>query len=121
MAAGVNTSTLRLPTKAEFEELFKYTTPSYEIRSGVPGVMLTSHLLQNEDGTYPFIFIPLKGYSVGGKLYNKGYSAILWTSESGTAQTTVAWAGFFDYNSKLRVKVAEYSKEYVASARQVVG
>lgn len=71
----------RTPTKAEFEELLKYTDVRTQIRVNGEGLMFTSKLRQNSDGTYPTIFFPFYGYRVGSSNPWENCGFLIWTSD----------------------------------------
>ena len=71
----------RTPTKAEFEELLKYTDVCTQIRGNWEGLMFTSKVRQNSDGTYPTIFFPFYGYRAGSSNPWEKCGFLIWTSD----------------------------------------
>lgn len=69
----------RLPTKADFEELFAYCTPKDHTENGVSGLLFT-----NKTDPSKTLFMPLPGgmSSVTLEISNVGTSGFYWTAEA---------------------------------------
>ena len=92
----------RMPTKAEFEELYNNTTVTWTQQNGVNGRLFTA-----SNGNS--LFLPAAGYRYGGSLYDAGSDGYYWSSSFYTENPYYAWrlgfysgyawvSGFYRYN-----------------------
>ena len=84
----------RIPTNAEFQELFKYTTKEWTQVNGVNGYKFTS---KKEGFQNNSIFIPAAGYRSDGSVGNVGSSGGVWSSSLYTSDHNYAW--YLGFNS----------------------
>ena len=89
-ATEIMKAPFRMPTKAELQELFFYTTPRAMIHNEVKGVLLVSELRQESDGTYPSIFIPYTGYWLADHQYWGDEGFYLWSSDAYESDSKLA-------------------------------
>ena len=80
----------RMPTSAEFDELFKYCTRTWTTQNGVEGELLTS----NSNGKS--IFFPAVGYREGAFVYNKNSEGYYWSTTLNTNAPSFAYSLFFN-------------------------
>lgn len=81
----------RIPTKAEWEELFENTTHTWTTLNGVNGRLFTA-----SNGNS--IFLPATGYRNDGNVYNVGSSGFYWSNSLDMARSNNAWYFCFDPN-----------------------
>ena len=92
---------MRMPTKAEYEELIANTTSAWTENyndSGINGLTLTSNTNGNS------IFVPAVGGVSDGVLYGLGFGGGLWSSS--VSPSSVGKAVFFDFGSDYSALVA---------------
>ena len=84
--------TWRMPTDAEFAELFRkrYTTNEWVTQNGVNGRRVTSKINGNS------VFFPASGYCDGTSIDDEGGSGYCWTSSF--YSHTCAYLSSFDYD-----------------------
>ena len=71
----------RMPTRAEFDEIFYYCKWTNIIQNGVNGYLVTSKKAGYEDRS---IFLPASGYRLGKNLYSFGDKGYYWLSSLNT-------------------------------------
>ena len=78
----------RMPTKAEWRELYDNCTWTWTTQNGINGYKVTS----NKAGyTDKFIFLPAAGYRNGSGLYDVGSFGYYWSSSLDEDYSSVAW------------------------------
>ena len=78
----------RMPTKAEFEELYNHTTVTWTTQNGVNGRLFTA-----SNGNS--LFLPAAGYRGSSSLYYAGSYGDYWSSSLYTDYPDYAWSLFF--------------------------
>jgi len=92
-AATVNWgSGWRMPTEAEWKELYNNTTHIWTEQNGVNGCLFTA-----SNGNS--LFLPAAGFRYYGILYNAGFYGFFWSSSLGTDFPNVAWRLDFSSDS----------------------
>lgn len=84
----------RIPTKAEWEELYTHTTVTYTTQSGVRGLRFTASNGRS-------IFLPVVGYYIILELAFNGRNCVYWTNQIDTSGPHCAWLFYSikeDYN-----------------------
>ena len=83
----------RMPTQAEWQELYDNCTWTWTMQNGINGYKVTS----NKAGyTDKFIFLPAAGYCDGSGLYSVGSSGGFWSSSLYEDRSSIAWnLGFY--------------------------
>lgn len=79
----------RMPTAAEFEELYSNCTTLWTMRNGVYGLLFTSNVNGNT------LFFPAAGYYNGTLLYNRGTNGFYWS----TSYNSGSYARSLSFNS----------------------
>ena len=79
----------RMPTKAEFEELYNNTTVTWTQQNGVNGRLFTA-----ANGNS--LFLPASGYRDGSSLYYAGSRGNFWSSSLDTDKSGFAWELYFN-------------------------
>ena len=79
----------RMPTKAEWEELYNNTTVTWTTQNGVYGRLFTA-----SNGNS--LFLPAAGYRYDSSLYGAGSYGCYWSSSLYTDGPYNAWSFFFD-------------------------
>ena len=74
----------RMPTEAEFEELYNHTTVTWTTQNGVNGRLFTA-----SNGNS--LFLPAAGYRAYSSLYSAGSYGDYWSSSHYTADPDLAW------------------------------
>ena len=91
-ATQIMGSDWRMPTEAEFRELYNNTTIGSATINGVKGMKLTS-----KKDTSKYIFIPLAGICYDGDVWNEGYAGRVRTSSLYISSPYYAWS--FNFSS----------------------
>ena len=81
----------KMPTKAQFDELFANTTDEWTTISGINGRKFTA-----SNGNY--IFFPAAGYVNGGSLYFRGSGGYYWSRSF--YSSSHAWRLYFDSSER---------------------
>ena len=97
----------RMPTKAEFEELYNNTTNVWTTQDGVDGRLFTA-----ANGNS--LFLPAAGYRYGSSLSGVGSYGFFWSSSFYTGSPYFAWYFDFDSGSNLNI-----SRSFGQSVRAV--
>ena len=100
----------RMPTSAEFDELFRYCTRTWTTRNGVEGELLTS----NANGKS--IFFPAVGYREGALVYNKESEGYYWSTTLNTNAPCFSYSLFFNSS---RISTAYYRRFWGMAVRAV--
>ena len=79
----------RMPTKAEFEELYNNTTMTWTTQNSVNGRLFTA-----SNGNS--LFLPAAGYRYYSSLYDAGSYGFYWSSSLSTDYPNSSWAFRFD-------------------------
>ena len=78
----------RMPTKAEWQELYDNTTVTWTQQNGVNGRLFTA-----SNGNS--LFLPAAGYRNGSSLYHAGSYGYYWTSSLNISNPNFAWSLYF--------------------------
>ena len=78
----------RMPTKAEFEELYNHTTVTWTTQNGVNGRLFTA-----SNGNS--LFLPAAGFRIDGSLYDAGSYGGYWSSSLNAGTPDGAWVLYF--------------------------
>ena len=81
----------KMPTKAQFDELYNNTTYTWTTIGGVNGGKFTA-----SNGNY--IFFPAAGYVYGGSLSGRGSSGHCWSRSFNSS--SIAWKLYFDSSAR---------------------
>ena len=104
----------RMPTKAEFQELYNNTTVTWTQQNGVNGRLFTA-----ANGNS--LFLPAAGYRYGSSLIGAGDWGYYWSSSLGTYSPSDAWFFYFDsgyYGMFDYYRLYGFTVRPVRSARQ---
>ena len=89
----------RMPTLAEWQELFDNCTWTWTTQNGINGYKVTS----NKAGyTDKFIFLPAAGYRYDSGVYRVGSNGDYWSSSLGEYLSYGAWCLYFDSDGRDR-------------------
>ena len=99
----------RMPTKAEWEELYNTTTVTWTTQNGVNGRLFTA-----SNGNS--LFLPVVGFRWGGELRCVGSNGYYWSSSFDTVLPSGAWLFYFDSG---RCSMHDYFRVYGQSVRAV--
>ena len=99
----------RMPTKAEFEELYNHTTVTWTTQNGVNGRLFTA-----SNGNS--LFLPAAGYRTNSSLDTAGSNGTYWSSSLNTDSPYYAWSFYF-YSGSFSMEY--YYRRYGHSVRPV--
>ena len=96
-AAQIMGGNWRMPTNADFRELYKYTTNRWVTINGVDGIKFTS-----KTDTSKYIFFPKSGIRSGSSFSSQNYSGGVWSSSVQSYYFNYALYFFF-YSDEINV------------------
>lgn len=113
----------RVPTRADFRELYNNCTYAWATINGVFGLKFTSNITGYTD---KYVFFPASGRGSGTTLYSRGSGCYYWTSSnygSDYGYAAMAWKNYYG-GSQVYFNNADYmdiKKYYGCTIRPVVG
>ena len=103
----------RMPTTAEFQELYENCTYIWTTMNGVDGMLFTSNINGNT------LFFPAAGRCFDGSVEDVGYSGNCWSSSLSADNRQSAYSLLF--NSDDAYWDSLYSRRYGFAVRPVIG
>ena len=100
----------RMPTNAEWEELYNNTTVVWTTQNGVNG-----HLFTATNGNS--IFLPAAGYCSNGSLNDAGSYGYYWSSSLNTGYPSSAWCFYFNSGNYFMINYYRYFGRSVRPVR----